>query len=131
MRRLAIGFLAAPLPAALFQATVVGIWPKVGKGVFEHPASMFVLVCLYFFLVELLLALPLYVWLWKPTQKKPLSYGLFGALLVMTPVGIGVGIGAARGELSTYAVLYDLCYFGLGGFVAGLIFWRAAVAGLR
>ncbi len=97
MKRVVLGFLAAPLPAAFFQATVVGIWPKIGKGVFEHPASMFVVVCLYFYLVELLLALPLYLWLRKRTRQYPVAYGLVGALLVLTPVAIGVGIGAARG----------------------------------
>jgi hypothetical protein len=82
-------------------------------------------------LVELLLALPLYVWLRKRTRRNPLSYGLVGALLVTTPVAIGVGIGAVRGELSTYAVLYNLCYFGLAGFLAGLVFFRATVADRR
>jgi hypothetical protein len=128
MKRVIVGFLVAPLPAAFFQATVVGIWPKAGKGVFEHPASMFVVVCLYFYLVELLFALPLYLGLRKRPQQSLIAYGLVGALLVLTPVAIGVGIGAARGGLSTYAVVYNLAYFALGGFFAGLLFWRVTVA---
>lgn len=51
-------FVVAPFPAALFQAIVVAIWPKQGQGVFENPPSMFVALCLYFYIFGLLLGLP-------------------------------------------------------------------------
>jgi hypothetical protein len=58
MSRTLSAFLIAPFPVALIQSAVVGLWPKAGEGVFEHPVSMFVAICLYFYVVGMVLGLP-------------------------------------------------------------------------
>lgn len=127
MKRIATAFLLAPIPIAVFQALVVAIWPKPGKGVFENPASMFVVMCLYFYLVELLLGLPLYMLLRKRLPNTAAPYGMVGAVLALIPVGIGLAIAVSRGQLTTYAVSYNLLLFGCGGFLAGIVFWRKVI----
>jgi hypothetical protein len=128
MKRIALAFLLAPFPAALIQSIVVGVWPKVGKGVFEHPASMFVAICLLFYLVELLVAFPLYLAIRKRLPRRLLPYGLAGTLMVLLPIAAGLTVAVTRGGLSAYQVIYNLAFFGLGGFLSGVIFWRLTVA---
>ena len=124
MKRIALAFLVAPFLAAFIQSVVVAAWPKAGKGVFEHPASMFVAICLLFYLVELILALPLYLAVRKRLPRRMSPYGLMGALLVLLPVIVGLGVPVARGGLSAYQVIYNLAFFAIGGFLAGMVFWR-------
>ena len=124
MKRVALAFLIAPFPAAFIQSVVVALWPKEGMGVFEHPATMFVAICLLFYLVEIVLALPLYLALRKRGPRTMVTYAVTGMVLVLLPISIPLGVAVARGGLSTYAVSYNLAFFALGGFLAGMVFWR-------
>ena len=124
MKRIAVAFLLAPFPAAFIQSLVVAVWPKKGMGVFEHPASMFVVMCLFFYILELALALPLYLATGKRLPGGAVSYGIAGAVIILLPIVAGLGVLAARGHLTGYELIYNLGLFGLGGFLAGVVFWR-------
>lgn len=126
MKRIAVAFLLAPFPAAFIQSVAVAVWPKKGMGVFEHPASMFVAMCLLFYVFELVLALPLYLAVRKRLPRGMFSFGLVGALIILLPIVAALIVVALRGHLSTYVLIYNLVLFGLGGFLAGAIFWRIA-----
>jgi hypothetical protein len=126
MLRIIAAFLVAPIPAALIQAVVIMLWPKQGKGVFEHPASMFVAICLIFYVFELIFGLPTYLVLRKRGPQKPMSYGLVGMSMILLPVALALSVTAARGGLSAYALTYNVIYFAVGGFLAGIVFWRIA-----
>ena len=126
MKRTALALLLAPFPAALIQSVAVALWPKEGMGVFEHPASMFVAVCLFFYLVEIIVAVPLLLALRKRLPRAMAPYGLAGAAMVLLPIVIGLGVSVAQGGLSTYEVVYNVAFFALGGFLAGVVFWRIA-----
>ena len=123
MKRVALAFLA-PFPAAFIQSVVVALWPKESMGVFEHPLSMFVAICLFFYLVEIVLALPLYLAVRKRRPQTMVPYAVVGTVLVLLPIMVAFGAPVARGGLSAYAVSYNLAFFGLGGFLAGVVFWR-------
>ena len=125
MRRL-WAFLMAPFPAALIQAIVVGVWPKAGKGVFEHPASMFVVVCLYFYLFGLLLGLPVSILLKKRSLQDSKAYLLAGLVAGLLPVAVALAWSAGHDWASTYIVTYNLLFFGLGGVSAGWLYWNIA-----
>jgi hypothetical protein len=124
MKRVILAFLIAPMPAASIQSVMVAVWPKEGKGVFEHPLSMFVAICLLFYLIELVLALPLYLATRKRGPRKMVAYAVAGTLLVLLAVMPFLGLSVTRGELSAYAIAYNLAFFALGGFFAGVVFWR-------
>jgi len=98
MKRVGLAFLIAPFPAALIQSIVVALWSKEGMGVFEHPASMFVAICLLFYLVELVLALPLYFKLRKRLPRRMSTYGLAGTFLVILPIIAGLGVSVGEGD---------------------------------
>lgn len=117
-------FMVAPFPAALIQAIVVGIWPKPGTGVFEHPASMFVVVCLYFYLFGLLLGTPASMLLKKRYPQGPTAYSLAGLVAGLLPVGLVLAWSAGQEWASTYIVVYNLLFFGLGGMSAGWLYWK-------
>jgi len=131
MRRVTVAFLLAPLPAAFIQSVVVAVWPKKGMGVFEHPASMFVAMCLLFYVFELVLALPLYLAVRKRPRRGILSYGVAGAVIILLPIVVGLVVVGMRGQLSAYELIYNLVLFGLGGFLAGALFWRLTMAGVH
>ena len=122
--RVAFAFLIAPLPAAFIQSLVVALWPKEGMGVFEHPLSMFVAICLLFYLIELVLALPVYLAMRKRGPRGLLAYAVAGSVLTVFPIMLALGVSVARGGLSVYAVAYNLAFFAIGGFLAGAVFWR-------
>jgi hypothetical protein len=126
MIRVALAFVVAPFPAALIQSIVVAIWPKPRMGVFEHPVSMFVAICLLFYAIEIVLALPLYLAVRKRGHQSVGAYAITGATITLLPVLIGLGITGAMGGLSAYAISYNLVYFALGGLMAGVVFWRLA-----
>lgn len=128
MKRVALAFLVAPFPAAFIQSVVVALWPKEGMGVFEHPLSMFVAICLLFYLVEIVLALPLYLAVRKRGPRSMVAYAVTGTLLALLPIVIALGLAVARGGLSAYAVSYNLAFFAFGGYLAGVVFWRLTIA---
>ncbi len=126
MFRAMAAFIAAPCLVALTQAIVVGIWPKVGKGVFEHPSSMFVAIALYFYVFGLLLGLPAGLLLRKRGMGLR-SFAFLGLLVAIVPVGIALAVMAIRGQGSAYVIIYTLTLFGFGGLAAGALFWRLAI----
>jgi hypothetical protein len=127
MKRVLVAFLIAPFPTAFVQAVFVALWPREGLGVTEHPQGMFLLMCLLFYAAEVVLALPLYLAMRKRLPRSVFAYGLAGALTMLLPVLVGLLATGAISHLSTYIVIYNLVLFGIGGFLAGLIFWRVAV----
>ena len=122
MLRTIAAFFIAPVPVAIFQSLLVSIWPKIGKGAFEHPASMFVVICLYFYLFGLVLGLPAWLVFHKRSSSltKPVLIGLFSGL---GPVALAMLVMASRGQGSAYIYVYNLAVFGTGGMVAGALFW--------
>lgn len=126
MFRAIAAFIVAPFPTALVQAVVVGLWPKVGKGVFEHPSSMFVVIALYFYVFGLLLGVP--AWLIMRRRSTSLkTFAFIGLAVATTPIGAALAVMIFRGQASAYLILYTLALFGLGGLAAGALFWRLAV----
>jgi hypothetical protein len=131
MKRIAAAFLLAPVPAALIQSVVVAIWPKKGMGVFAHPASTFVAMCLLFYVFEIVLALPVYLALRKRLPLGVLAYAVAGALVTLVPISVGLLIVAARGHLSAYELIYNVGFFGFGGVLAGIVFGRVTMPGVK
>ena len=126
MLRILGAFVVAPFPVALLQSVAVGVWPKPGSGVFEHPASMFVVMCLYFYAVGLLLGVP--GWLLVRRRSPGLkAYALLGLADALLPAAAGLAVAASLGEVSAYIVVYNIMLFGLGGAAAGALFWRFVV----
>ena len=122
-------FLVAPFPAALLQAIVVAIWPREAERVFENPASMFVAICLYFYIFGLSIGLPAWLWLWLRRGRRAVSLralSIIGLLIGLIPVGSALAVTAVQSELPAYVVAYNLALFGLGGAAAGALFWLIA-----
>jgi hypothetical protein len=126
MFRAIAAFIVAPFPVALTQAIVVGVWPKVGRGVFEHPSSMFVAIALYFYIFGLLLGLPAGLFLRRRISSLR-SFALLGLLVAIAPVGAALAVMTIRGQGSPYVLAYTLTLFSLGGLAAGALFWRLAI----
>jgi hypothetical protein len=126
MKRVLVAFLIAPFPTAFVQAAFVAFWPRKGLGVTEHPQGMFLLMCLFFYAVEFVFALPLYLAMRKRLPQRMSVYVFVGALTMLLPVVVGMATGMG-GQVSTYIVIYNLVLFALGGSLAGLIFWRVAI----
>ena len=85
---------------------------------------MFVALCLLFYLFETVLALPLYLALRKRGPHTMIAYAVTGTLLTLLPIIVALWVTVARGEPSAYAVAYNLALFAVGGFLAGVVFWR-------
>lgn len=119
-------FLVAPFPAALFQSIVVAIWPKQGMGVFDNPPSMFVAVCLYYYLFGLLVGLPAWHVMRKRNAIGLRAHAIVGLLVGLLPVGAALVWTAIKDGASAYVITYNLLFFGLGGMAAGWIYWRVA-----
>lgn len=119
-------FFAAPIPVALFQSVVVALWPKAGEGIFEHPASMFVAVCLYFYSVGLLLGVPAWLFIRRRSARLR-TYMMLGLAAALIPVVASLVATASSGEGSAYLIIYNLCLFGVGGMMAGAVFWRISI----
>ena len=120
-----MAFIVAPFPVALIQAVVVALWPKAGKGVFEHPSSMFIAMALYFYIFGLLLGVPA----WLIVRKRSTSVKAFifiGSLVALVPVGAALAMMIMRGQASAYVVSYIFALFSLGGMAAGALFWALA-----
>jgi hypothetical protein len=121
------GFLLAPLPAALFQSIVVALWPKPGRGVFEHPPSMFAVICIYFWLFSLLLGLPAWLIVRKRRSVTFETFVLIGLFVGLLPICVPLAVLAARSQASVYLVTYNVLLFALGGMTAGALFWLIAI----
>lgn len=123
MFRSALAFIVAAFPVAFFQAVVVALWPKGASGIFSHPASMFVAMCLTFYIVGLVLGLPLLLFLRKRRAPTLRGYVFGGAAIMLVPIAIGLGFTVFHGQFSAYTMIYDVALFGLGGAMAGAIFY--------
>src|SRR4051812_19460550 len=102
MLRVVLAFVVAPFPAALFESVMVALWPKPGQGVFEHPASMFVAMCLLFYSLGLVLGLPLRFILRKRGPGGLRAHALSCMLIALTPVAASLAWLAAHGQVSAY-----------------------------
>jgi len=129
MLRSAWAFLAAPFPAALFQSIVVALWPKEGMGVFENPYSMFVAVCIYYYLFGLLIGFPAWLIMRKRGAMVLRAYAITGLVVGLLPVGAALGWTIIQGSVSAYIITYNLLFFGLGGLAAGSTYWLIARRG--
>ena len=119
-------FVVAPFPVAVVQSIATGLSPKIGQGVFEHPSSMFVAICLYFYIFGLLIGLP--AWLFVRRRSERLrTYAVLGFITGVLPIALGLLIVANKGQGSVYAFAYNLALFGLGGVAAGIVIWLIAV----
>ncbi len=127
MGRNIFAFLVAPFPAALFQAIAVAIWPKPGMGVFERPASMFVAICLLFYVFGLFLGVPLFLALGKRRPRTLRFHALTGMAVALAPIIAVLAWNVAQGPaLFAWAIIYDTIYFAMGGLLAGATFWLVA-----
>jgi hypothetical protein len=121
------GFLLAPFPAGLFQSIVVALWHKPGRGVFEHPLSMFAVICLYFWLFSLLLGLPAWAIVRKHRSVTLGTFLLIGLLVGLVPICVPLAVLVARSQASAYIVAYNVLLFALGGMTAGALYWFIAI----
>ena len=126
MLRNAWAFIAAPFPAALLQSIVVGLWPKEGMGVFQNPASMFVAICIYYYLFGLLIGLPAWLVMRRRSEMGLRAYAIVGLIVGLLPVGTALGWTILQGNVLAYIVAYNLLFFGLGGLAAGSTYWLIA-----
>jgi ABC-type thiamin/hydroxymethylpyrimidine transport system permease subunit len=124
--RIILAFLVSPLPAAFIQSLVVAIWPKPGMGIFEHPASMFIAVCLLFYGFGLVLGVPLLLTVGKRRSPTLRGYALAGMGIVLTPVLVALVWVAARAQASAWSITYNIAFFAIGGLLAGALFWLVA-----
>ncbi|WP_380875531.1 hypothetical protein [Sphingomonas sp. DBB INV C78] len=120
-------FLVAPFPAALFQSIVVALWPKEGMGVFKHPSSMFVAVCIYYYFSGLLLGLPAWLVMRKRNVVGLRGLAIAGLIVGLLPVAVALGWTVVKEGASAYVVTYNLLFFGLGGMAAGWVYWLVAL----
>ena len=120
--RTAFAAAVAPFPAAFVQSVMVALWPKEGMGAFEHPASMFVVICLFYYIFGLLIGVP--AWL-IARKRKPVSlraWLFIGLLVGVLPVAAALAWMAIRGEATAFVAAYNLAFFGFCGLVAGWTF---------
>ena len=121
--RYALAWLVSPFPGAFLQAMVVAFWPKPGQGVFEHPGSMFAAICILIWALELVFGLPLLLLLRRRGLASWRAYAMTGTISVAAPLAPVILWTFARGSVSLYALVYDLAFLALAGFLAGAAFW--------
>lgn len=126
MLRYAAAFLASAVPGAAIQAVVVALWPKPGMGIFAHPASMFVAVCLIIYAFEAVFGGPALLLLRRHERIDPKAYALAGLGTIMVPVLLTLVWATTVAPVSLYAYLYNLLYFSVTGLLAGTVFWCIA-----
>jgi hypothetical protein len=127
MVRALLAYCVAPFPAALFQSMIVALQPKTGgAAIYAHPVSMFMAICLIFYALGAILALPLVFALRRiwPGRRAYVRSGLFAGLMPAIAI---VALAIPDGTMSVFGGLYILTFFGLGGYVAGALYWRLQV----
>jgi len=112
----------------MIQAIFVALWPKIDRGgVFAHPAAMFVLICLLFYMLQATIGAGCIMFMRRRILISLRSYVFAGLIAMALPVTFVVLLAASRGQLSPYATIYNVAFFTLGGALAGLVFWTVAV----
>ena len=119
-----LAFVIAPFPVAFAQSLMVALWPKLGKGVFEHPLSMFVVICIYFYVFGVLIGIPARIFLRRRFANNPRGYVVPGLLVGLLPVVGPLCWMIFRGQASPYIIAYNLILFALGGAVSGWVIWK-------
>lgn len=126
--RIILGYVLAPFPAALIQAIFVALWPKIDMGgVFAHPASMFVAICLLFYLLQATTGVGSIVFMRRRMLTARRAYVYAGLVAITLPIAIAIIWAAIRDQLPISAMIYNLAFFAAGGALAGLVFWTTAV----
>ena len=89
---------------------------------------MFVALCLYFYLAGFFLGVPAWLILRKRALARARSFAIIGAVIGFAPVGVGLVLMSFSNRPPTlYLLVYDLLLLGVGGAVAGLVFWRIRI----
>jgi hypothetical protein len=126
MLRNFVAFLLSPLPAAIFHAGLVALWPQPGLAIYRHPASMFAAIFLFQYAFGLVFGVPLYLLVRNRVSKRLLPYALGGLAVVIVPMGISVGLIALRQAVPLFPAGYSFFRFGFGGLLTGAAFWSIA-----
>ena len=126
MLRNIYAFILAPFPAAWLEAIEVAIWPRPGQGVFEHPASMFVTICLSFYGFGLVFGIPSLLWLRRQSPGSLRAYAFAGALAALIGIGLLAGWVVANGQAFTLGAVFGMLKFALLGLLTGTVYWLIA-----
>jgi hypothetical protein len=95
-------------------------------GVFHNPTSMFVAICIYYYLSGLLIGVPAWLIMRKRSAIGLRAFAIVGLIIGLLPAGAALGWTIIQGKASDYVVAYNLLFFGLGGLVAGSTYWLIA-----
>jgi hypothetical protein len=125
MIRTGIAFLLFPIPAALARALVVWRWPSPLGGVFAHPASMFVAMCLFIYLLELVLGAPILLGMRRRGRETLVDYAVAGLALLAIPTSLAI---VCLVVIHQFAWINLLAIFVAAacGIVGGAFFWGLA-----
>jgi len=128
MLRNIFAFLLAPFPAAAIMAAMVAIAPQPGRAVFEHPASMFAAVCLFVYVLALLLAVPAAAWLRRREAFSLRVHAFTGTAIALVGIGLVALWDIAKGRNlpvsgSTAIGVAAVTIFGL---LCGATYWVIA-----
>jgi len=117
MRRLA-GFLVAPWPAALLAAIWYSFFPGPLKA-----ASMAVAVALYLYAIQIVLGIPVAIYMNRRKYVRGGTYGLVGAAIAGLPLLVFVLWGAQGGSRDWEMAMRGPYWFSVFGAIAGLTYW--------
>jgi len=126
MLRNIYAFLVAPFPAATLMALRVAAWPRPGGGVFEHPASMFVTISLFFYIVGVVLGIPLFLWLRRRGGASLRTCAFTGALITLIGIGLPAAWAVAHGQRAGPEIVFGILIYGVLGLLTGAMFWLIA-----
>jgi len=126
MLRVIVAWFVAPFPAAMIQALLVLIHPRPGRGVFEHPPSMFVAACLLLYLLGAAVGVPVFLVLRRGDPLSLRTHAFAGALAVLVPAVLVCAWALAVGRILLPQAAISLLWYGLLGLLTGAIFWSVA-----
>jgi uncharacterized membrane protein len=125
MARIALAFLLFPVPAALVRALAVWRWPSEMGGIFAHPASMFVAMCLLIYVLELVLGAPILLAMRHNGREGAVDYAAAGLAVLAIP-SILVVVALALLHRFAWATLFASLLAACCGVVGGALFWALA-----
>ena len=126
MLRTILAFVLAPIPAASIMAAYVAFRPRPGRGIFEHPASMFLTLILLLYALAPVIGVPAFLFLRRTDQVSLRAHALAGALMTLIPIGLMGAWGLAIQRVSLREVAFSLLWYGLLGLLTGATFWLIA-----